>query len=76
MRDERTDRALTDLIRKGLSLSQAQEDALWSRFEARRSLEAAAWLAFATNMAMLSARLRPALRPACGPGFFVPGQGG
>jgi hypothetical protein len=81
MMDERAlDRMLTEMLQGSLGLIQGQEDSLWSRFEARRLQEAAAWLAFATNMAMLGARLRPAIRPpvhpADGPLFFVPGQGG
>jgi hypothetical protein len=76
MKEDRTDRDLTALLRKGLSLSQDQEDSLWARFEARRSQDAAAWAAFAAGMAVLSVRLRPALRPAYRPQLLVPEQGG
>jgi hypothetical protein len=76
MSEDRTERALTDMLQTGLGLSQGQEDSLWSRFEARRSLETAAWAAFATGMAVLGARLRPALRSPYRAGFFVPAQQG
>lgn len=68
MREDTQDRALETLLQQSFSLSQAQEDQLWARFEERRKLETIAWAAFATHMALLSTRLRSATRPIYGVG--------
>ena len=62
--EQALDRTLSEALQRSFGMSQEQEDRLWARFEARRSLEAAAWAAFAANMALLGARLRPAIRSA------------
>jgi hypothetical protein len=70
MRQHALEQALTRVFQNSFKLSREQKDALWSRFAARCSQEAAAWAAFATSMVLLNARLRPAIRACSWPGHF------
>lgn len=72
MRQHPADRTLTRALQSALGISPEQEDALWSRFAARRALEATGWAAFAAGMVLLNARLRPALRSACWTASYSP----
>lgn len=72
MRDRALEQALGEVLRSSLGLSREREDALWSRFAARRAQEATAWAAFATSMVLLTVRLRPAIRSCGWPGSFHP----
>ncbi len=56
-----SERELTHAFQAYFALSQEHEDALWSRFAARRQ-EAAAWAAFGSAMVLFTVRLRPAQR--------------
>ena len=76
MREDTQDRALERLFQESFGLSQAQENQLWARIEARRKLETIAWAAFATHMALLSTRLRSATRPVYGVRGLTLGQQG
>jgi hypothetical protein len=72
MRERALEKALTEVLRSSLGLSQEREDALWSRFAARRAQEATAWAVFAASMALMTVRLRPAIRSCGWPGSFHP----
>ncbi len=55
------ERELTNALQAHFHVNQEQEDALWARFQRRRS-EAAAWGAFGAAMVLLNVRMRPACR--------------
>jgi len=58
-----TDEQLSETLRDVFALSQEQEDALWSRFQARQR-ESMQWAAFAATMVLVNARMRPVRRAA------------
>ncbi len=72
MRERAVDEALSQALRSSLGLSQEREDALWSQFAARRAQEAQAWAVFAASMALMTVRLRPAIRSCGWPGSLHP----
>ena len=58
-----TDEQLAEALRDVFALSQEQEDALWSRFQARQR-ESVQWAAFAAAMVLVNTRMRPVRRAA------------
>ena len=67
------DRALMGIVKQGLGMSEAEEDGMWERFQARRLGEAAAWSAFVGAIVRMSRNLRPAMQACAWPGPFYRG---